>query len=80
MEFIYTKHAEKKINERELEKGLIERALGDPDEIVETLSGKLIAHKIVGKKLLRIVHVRKGNSYIIITVYYTMPFRYMVKK
>ncbi|MGD0728844.1 MAG: DUF4258 domain-containing protein [Candidatus Micrarchaeaceae archaeon] len=80
MKFVYTKHAEKKINERAIDKSIIEKALSNSDEIIKSPEGRLIAHKIVNRKLLRIIYVIKGNSYIIVTAYYTRPSRYVVKK
>ena len=80
MDFIYTHHAEKKMSKRQLKKSLIESAINNPDEIISTVTGKLIAHKLTRKKLLRVVYVKKANSYIVITAYYTEPSRYMVNK
>lgn len=76
MDVVYTHHAEEKIEERKLSKAIIENALKNPDTVLESVSGKRIAHKLIRKKLLRIVYRTESEKYVIITAYFTEPERY----
>jgi len=76
MEIIYTKHAEEKLKEREIDKGLVESTLEKPDRTLDSKFGRKIAQKLIGKKLLRIIYKEEDNIYVVITVYYTRPERY----
>jgi len=78
MDVVYTRHAEEKIAERKLSKTIIENALKNPDTVLESISEKRIAHKLIRNKLLRIVYTRKSEKYVIITAYFTEPERYEV--
>ncbi len=66
--FKWTNHALKSISERGIPRSLVEEALLHPDEIVEGHNKRVVYHKIVGDKLLRII-VDSENA--IITVYMT---------
>ncbi|MBU7017692.1 MAG: DUF4258 domain-containing protein [Theionarchaea archaeon] len=72
---LYTKHAEDMVKLRKIPKGLVDKALIDPDEILNQNETK-INHKLVGDKLLRVVYKESGNSYIVITTYLTHKERY----
>ncbi|MEM5793501.1 MAG: DUF4258 domain-containing protein [Candidatus Aenigmatarchaeota archaeon] len=76
MRIIYSNHAEEKIKERELSKKTIETAISCPDKIIESQSGRKIIHKIINKKLLRVVIEEKNDLFIVVTAYYTKPERY----
>lgn len=75
----YTAYAEETLKDRGIGKEEIESALTNPAEIVKGKSGRRIAHKIVGDKLLRVVFETEAKDYIVITAYYTKPERYVVK-
>ena len=79
MKIVYTDYAEESLTDRKISKKLIEDSLKNPDEIVEGKKNRKIAHKIIGNKLLRIVFEDEENTktYIVITVYYTKPRRYI---
>jgi transcriptional regulator NrdR family protein len=77
MEINYTNYSEETIIDRKIDKRDIEGALRNPDEIVEGKTGRKIAHKIIGDKLLRVVFEKDVNTYIVITAYYTQARRYM---
>lgn len=76
MKFDYTDHAEENIQERKLDKKIVEKVVKHPEKVTEGKFGRKIAQKISGSKLLRVVYEQKGNVYIIVTAYYTKHERY----
>ena len=66
--FKWTDHAEKNLRERRIKRDLVEETLKQPDEVVPGKKGRIIYHKLVGDKLLRVVVVEND---LIITVYLT---------
>ena len=79
MNIRFTDYAEETLKEREISKKIISYALFNPDEIVEGSDDRIIIHKIINKKLLRVVCEIEANVYIVVTAYYTYPERYMRK-
>ena len=65
--FKWTDHAEKNLKERRIKRDLVEETLKQPDEVVPGKKGRIIYHKLVGDKLLRVV----VENDLIITVYLT---------
>jgi hypothetical protein len=55
-----TKHAEDMVELRKISKGLVDKALVDPDEIINQNETK-ISHKVVGDTLLREERYRIGE-------------------
>jgi len=80
MVIIYSNHAKEKIDERKISKRIIENALMHPDTIINSRAGTRIAHKLIRDRLLRIVYRIEKERYVVITVYYAHPERYMEKK
>ncbi|MCD6246842.1 MAG: DUF4258 domain-containing protein [Candidatus Diapherotrites archaeon] len=76
MKIVYTFHAKEKMVERNISKKIVKNALKNPDTIIETRCGRLIAHKQIKGKLLRIVYNEENKVYLIITAYFTEPKRY----
>lgn len=76
MKFDYTDHAEENIEERKLNKSIIEDVVKYPEKVLESKFGRKIAQKVVSNKLLRVIYEQKDNVYIIVTAYYTKPDRY----
>lgn len=76
MEFIYTAHAEENMVERRLSKTLIESTVLNPEKVAVSRLGRVIAHRVIEGRLLRVVYEEKQSAYIIITAYYTYPERY----
>lgn len=76
MQIRYTRHAEERVNEREIPKSLIELALKKPDKTIEARFRRKIAQKAINNMLIRIVYEEKKGIYNIITVYYTKAERY----
>lgn len=73
-DWIWTDHIEYQITERELSRELVETVINTPDEIIPGKYGRLIYHKIVNDRLVRVV--ADGN--VLITVYITSKIqRYM---
>ena len=63
----WTDHAIKMLKERQISKRLVESALNNPDEIVEGKHGRMVYHKLLDHKLLRVI----VENNIVITVYLT---------
>ncbi len=76
MEFKYTAHAEENIEERKLNKKIIEDIIKNPEKVIDSKFGRKIAQRTVEDKMLRVIYEQKDNVYIIITAYYTKSERY----
>ena len=76
MNIEYTDYAQMKIAKRALSKNQVEDTLKNPDKIIGGGKGRKIAQKVMGKYLLRVVFEEYGNTYKVITAYYTKPERY----
>lgn len=63
----WTDHALRVLIERQIDRKLVEDALKTPDEIVGGKFGRRVYHKLVGRKLLRVIV--EGD--VVITVYMT---------
>ena len=79
MKIRYADHAKEGMGDRKISKQLVEKALNNPDEVIQGKKGRKIAHKLVGQRLLRVVFKPKEKSYIVITAYYAAPERYVRK-
>lgn len=77
MEFDYIDHAEENIKERNIDKKLIEDVVKKPDKLIDAGPSRKIAQRVIGNKLLRVIHEKQGNTYIIVTAYYTSLKRYL---
>ncbi len=77
MEIYFTPYAEDTLAERSIDKELVLKSIRDPDEIIDGKLGRKVAHKVIHKKLLRVIFEEEGKSYKVITVYFTSPQRYM---
>lgn len=80
MDIIYSNHAQEKIDERRISKRIIENAIKHPDANINSRAGTRIAHKFIRDRLLRIVYRIEKERYVVITVYYAHPERYMEEK
>ena len=76
MEIEYTNYSEMRIEKRKLSKAQIEDVLRNPERVMAGAKGRKIAQKVLGKYLWRVVFEEHGNTYKVITVYYTQPERY----
>ena len=76
LEINYTNYSEETLADRKIKKTIIEAALFNPDEVFDGRTGRKIAHKLVGDKLLRVIYEFDNKAYIVITAYYTKPERY----
>ncbi len=79
MEVYYTDYAEETLKDREISKENVELALLKPIVLSDGKSGRKIAHRLFGDKLLRVVFETGAKAYIVITAYYTKPERYIWK-
>ncbi len=80
MNIDYTEHATEKMAERDISKKVVERALREPDKVLNTEFGRKIAHKLIKDRLLRVVYIQENDNYTVITAYYTYPERYEVEE
>ena len=67
MKWIWTTHIERQLVERKIPRKLVESTVNNPDEIVEGKGGRIIYHKMVREKLLRVI--TEGDR--LITAYLT---------
>jgi hypothetical protein len=77
MNIIYSDHANEGLIDRKISEWMIEETLFSPDSVVDSKKGRKIAQKIYGNKLLRVVYKKSANAYIVVTVYYSEPRRYV---
>lgn len=77
MKIFFSKHSLKKLEERGISRGEVEKILRDPDEVLKGKHGRSIAHKHEDDKLIRVVYIEMGEErYRIVTAYKTRPGRY----
>ena len=69
MEITYTLHARMRMLERVINEKEVEYILSNPDFVDEGRDKTLIASKIVGDKIIKIIYSLQGNKIIAITVY-----------
>ena len=50
--------------------------MSKPDKVLIGKINRKIAHKLIDKKLLRVVYEEDAKNYIVITAYYAKPERY----
>jgi len=73
--WVWTDHIKWQLKERHIPKGLVEKAIHNPDEIVPAKQGRIIYQKMTEDKLIRIV--TEGNR--LITVYLTDKIKKYLK-
>ncbi len=73
-------YAQERIKRYNLTKNIVEEAIRNPDEIVKGYEGRLIAHKLLDKHVLRIVYLKTEEEIKVITVYPAKKERYWRKK
>jgi len=69
MKFVFTNHAQYRINERNISISKVKEAIIKPDK-KNTQHDLIVVRKSFGKKVLEVVYKAKINSYVIITAYY----------
>ena len=79
MIIIYSKHAEKRIDERGISRTMIEDVLGNPD-IVENQSDQKKAAKIVNGKAIVVMYRETDSFKFIITAFSSSRTRKYVRK
>ncbi len=75
MDWIQTPHSRNQLAKRKVPESLLEAALNNPDEIVPGNKGRIVYHKIIDNKLLRVV--TSGNT--VITAYLTSKIKKYTK-
>ncbi|MCS4541945.1 MAG: DUF4258 domain-containing protein [Euryarchaeota archaeon] len=77
MKIIYNKHAEVKIKEREIDKGIVESTIVSPDRGVIGFHGRTIFEKKINEKhKIRVICEIKGENIKVISCYITKVGRY----
>ncbi|MDZ4256540.1 MAG: DUF4258 domain-containing protein, partial [archaeon] len=76
----YAYHAESQLQERKIDRAVVEDAIKNPDRIIPSRDNTIIAQKEGDGRLLRVVYKKEEDTHIIITAYYTNPHRYTEKK
>ncbi len=71
MDWILTDHLKEQLEERKILIEVVFDALNNPDEVVEGDKGRMIYHKMIQGRLLRVVVKRN----VVITVYHTNKIR-----
>jgi len=75
MEIRYTKHAMVTLEERGIEKDMVEKLLKHPQQVIKGKEGEEIAQGIFERTskdfLLRVVYTREGKEPKVITAYWT---------
>ena len=69
MEIIYTLHAKMRMLERIINEKEIEYILSNPDFVDAGRYKTLVASKIIGDKIIKIIYILQSNKIIVITVY-----------
>lgn len=67
MNWILTDHLNEQLRERKIPRDFLFDTLNNPEEIIPGDKGRKIYHKIINRKLMRVIV--KGN--VVITVYHT---------
>ena len=75
----FTKHAEQKLSDRNINKTSIRIALEKPDELLIGENDMKIVHRAENNKILRVFFREDEYNYIIITAYLTSKEKYKVK-
>ncbi len=71
MNIVFSPHFYDNNQERKIEKDKIIDTLLHPERVIPDRKNRLIAQKRFYHRLLRVVHVKTHNTYIVITAYYT---------
>ena len=77
-EIVFTGHYRSRMDEYGFSEERVREALGDPDEVVEGHSGRLVAHSRLNGKVLRVVFEEKQSVKTVVTVYPARADRYEV--
>ena len=70
MPFVYTKHVSTRIKQRKVMPSQIEQAILQPDEVIPSFKGRLMARKELSGNTLEVVYRQEGENTIIITAYW----------
>ena len=67
---IFTRHATLKLSQRKIGKNLVIKTLKNPDKIIPTYGGRMVAFKKFRRLHFKVVFRRKINDVIVITQYW----------
>jgi len=85
MDFKYTKHALVSLEERHIEKNMVEKTISSPDKVFKRKGGREVAQKLYPRSnkdfLLRVIYIRRENFITVITAYWTSKIdKYLEEK
>ena len=72
-------HAKERVKTYNLTEKIIIDTIKNPDELIESYGGTLIAHKLLNEHLLREVYTKEENTIKVVTVYPAKKERYRRK-
>lgn len=70
MSFVYTKHANMRIKQRNLSPSQIEQTVLQPDKVIPSFKGRLLAQKEFSGNALEVVYRQQGEATVILTAYW----------
>lgn len=70
MPFVYTKHADMRIKQRDLSASQIEQAVLQPGRVMPSFARRLLAQKEFSGRILEVVYRQEGETTIILTAYW----------
>jgi len=76
MKIIYSDHAKQNMVERRISSKEVESTILNPEKLIDSKKGRMIAQKTIGNRLLRVIYKETEKVYIIVTFYYTKVGRY----
>ena len=80
MKITIPQYAKERIKRYSLTENIVEDAIKNPDETVKGYEGRMIAHKLLEKHILRVVYMKIKEELKVITVYPAKKERYWRKK
>jgi len=67
MKVIFTRHAELKMRQRRITKGLVLKSLSSADFFRPSYGNREVAYKKIGKNYLAVIFLREKDAHIVIT-------------
>ena len=70
VKFIYTRHAQLRIRQRDVSTHQIESVITSPGQLMPSFRGRTVAQKLIGRKMLEVVYRKLNDHIVIITAYW----------
>ena len=68
--FIYTRHAERRIKQRNLSKTQIEETMLQPDKVLPGFKKRMLGRRDFSGNMLEVVYRQEGDTTVILTAYW----------